>query len=263
MHRIMNHATTSPGRRLARSLAHKLWGVLLRLADVLRLLPRRLLRLAGHVEQGVLALGKRDFQRGLRLKVYRSVGGWWVEAVFYLLDCAGIGEVYESLADLLKFNTRPLYGWERKLARELFGDSLYLDRVRIDESAFAGPRQGRFCYVSCCTVNSWGPMQNSLLIHELVHVWQYQHLGLVYIPRALSAQHFGAGYDYGGVAKLRDYRQKGRRLLDFNYEQQADIVADYYRIKNGYRPRWGGGGLADLPVYEYFVEQLKVGRGER
>ena len=100
-------------------------------------------------------------------------------------------------------------------------------------------------------------MNNSLLIHELVHVWQYQKVGIVYIPRALVAQRSAEGYDYGGAEGLEAARQAGRSLLEFNLEQQADIVSDYYRIREGYPPRWGHAGVASLPLYEYFVQQLR------
>ncbi len=235
----------------------KLWMAGLRLFDLVRWLPRRLLRFFAHLENGLRALGHRTFQRGLRFKVYRSAGRWWVECLFYILDCLGAGEVYETVADCLKFNTRPLHAWEKEVARGVFGESLRLERVCIDERAFLGPRQRRFCYVSGFTINSWGPMSNHLLIHELVHAWQYQHLGLVYIPRALGAQYDGRGYDYGGVPRLREYRRRGKTLLDFNYEQQADIVSDFFRIQNGYAPRWGAATFADLPAYQPYIEDLR------
>ena len=64
------------------------------------------------------------------------------------------------------------------------------------------------------------------------------------------------GYNYGGVTTLKDFLEKGKNLLDFNLEQQADIVADYYLIKNGYAPQWGRGTLHDLHIYEKFIEDL-------
>ena len=99
-------------------------------------------------------------------------------------------------------------------------------------------------------------MQNSIFIHEMVHVWQYEKLGAIYIPKALSAQYTAEGYNYGGVEVLKQYMREGKDLLAFNYEQQGDIVSDYYRIKNGYFPRWGNGSRIDLPVYEYFIRTI-------
>lgn len=253
---IMNAIALPRWRRVSHLGWCKLWVAGLRLFDMVRWLPRRLLRLFAHLEKGISGLRNRTFHRGLRFKVYRSSGRWWIEFGFYFLDCLGAGELYETILDVAKFNTRTLTSWEKELVREVFGDTIRLDRVCIDEKALIGPRQHHFCYVSGFTINSWGAMHNSLLIHEMVHVWQYQHLGMVYIPRSLGAQFDGKGYDYGGLTRLKEFKQRGKGLLDFNYEQQGDIVSDYYRIKNGYAPRWGKATFSDLNIYEYFIKDL-------
>ena len=100
-------------------------------------------------------------------------------------------------------------------------------------------------------------MQNSLLLHELTHVWQFQQLGAVYIPRALAAQRSVAGYNYGGVSNLSAQLSKDKTIFTFNLEQQADIVADYYRIREGYPPQWGKGSRIDLPIYESYIQQVR------
>lgn len=180
-----------------------------------------------------------------------------MEGILITLDLLGIGEWYETITEWIKPNARPLSGEELKKARSIFGESIDYWRVRIDEYAFIGPPQGRLCYVSFFHINSWGSMDDRTLIHELVHVWQYQHLGIAYIPRALKAQRTREGYDYGGNTGLRAARRKGQRLLDFNYEQQADIVADFFSLLSGRSPRWGNAGPEDIDLYHYFVEQLR------
>jgi hypothetical protein len=62
------------------------------------------------------------------------------------------------------------------------------------------------------------------LIHELGHVAQYTYVGIQYMGEAIHAQATG-GYAYGGGAALA-----GKKLSDFNREQQADIMRDYYRL---------------------------------
>ena len=74
--------------------------------------------------------------------------------------------------------------------------------------------------------------------------------------RALAAQRTKEGYNYGGLEKLEQYKYKG--LSAFNLEQQADIIADYFRIKNDMKPEWGNGTKADLPLYEVYVEEVKT-----
>src|SRR5215469_9041079 len=73
------------------------------------------------------------------------------------------------------------YGWafgrsrslddaERRQAREVFGNSLDLDTVRIVTTGFAAAPTTLGDYI-----RSSGSMSTATLIHELTHVWQYQH----------------------------------------------------------------------------------------
>ena len=45
------------------------------------------------------------------------------------------------------------------------------------------------------------------------------------------------GYDYGGLEPLVHYSQ-GKGLSAFNFEQQADIIEDYYRWTAGMPLQW-------------------------
>ncbi len=237
-------------RWLGRQVAAKLTLTVYRASQVIWLLPRRLLRTAMHFGSGVRSLGGgRHSAEGAFF--------WWIEAALYVLDLSGVVELYETVADWVKFNTRGLTDRELKLARSVFGERVNYRRVRLDERAWLGPRQGRYCYVSFFTINSWGPMTDAILIHELVHVWQYQRVGIAYIPRALRALVSEEGYDYGGAEALSRGRLTGKRLLDFNYEQQADIITDYYRLRNGQRPVWSRNSRPDLNDYAHYAEQLQ------
>ncbi len=235
----------------------KISGIFIRLGDLVRLLPTRGLRIFAHLVDGIEKIDQLGFSKEHPFQPFISVGTWWLELVVLLLDLLGIGELYETLADIIKFNTRPLHKWEREVAREVFGSAINYSRVRIDEYAFLGPAQMKICYVSCYIINSWGKMNNATLLHELVHVWQYQNIGLIYIPRALRAQHSPAGYNYGGKDLLQQYQQQGKTFFAFNLEQQAEIISDYYHLKNGYPIHWGDASFSDLPVYEHFVKQLR------
>ena len=245
--------------RFMSNLWLKLWLMAYRVLDYLKWLPQRTGRLLRHLMGGpqqLIALLSGTEDTGRPRGLAGSVGRWWFEFLLYTLECLGIGELYETTLDLVKFNTRALYPWEVQLARSVYGDSIHYRRVRIDEFALAGPRQKRFCYVSFYIVNSWGPMENALLLHELVHVWQYERYGAIYMPRSIRAQGSAEGYDYGGVEGLRAFRAQDKGFRDFNFEQQGDIVADYYRIREGYRPCWGNGDRSDLKLYEHFIGQL-------
>ena len=74
------------------------------------------------------------------------------------------------------------------------------------------------------------------LIHELTHVWQYQHFGLVYLPQVIWAhiRDRSEAYNYGFEAGLRKALARGGRLENFNREQQGEIARHYYyRLKEG------------------------------
>ncbi len=75
------------------------------------------------------------------------------------------------------------------------------------------------------------------LAHELVHVWQYQHL------------------KRNGLQLLADrtYRYRlspGARFADFGAEQQASIVEDYVRLKGGAGPRRALRPVPPIEEYE-------------
>ena len=238
----------------------KLAAIFYRLVDVFRLFPKRIYRAGKLLVRGISYLqpwSRLWWRAQIWSRPFHRLGYWMAEFSISILEIIGLPEIYETLCDFLKFNTRALTKWEIELAREYFGNSINYKRVRIDEFALLGPRQGRFCYVSFYMINSWGQMHNSLFIHELTHIWQYEKMGAVYIPRALWAQKTEAGYNYGGVETLKKYITEGKDLYDFNLEQQGDIVADYYRIKNGYSPNWGKAGRKDLATYQKFVNALK------
>lgn len=79
------------------------------------------------------------------------------------------------------------------------------------------------------------------LMHELVHQWQYQRWGWSYLTGALNVQlrEGRRAYDYRREhptleAALLAANAAGRRLADFNPEQQGDLARDYYfRVKQG------------------------------
>jgi hypothetical protein len=240
-------------------LWYKFEGFFFRMVDIFRLFPRRVARFFRHLVGGFLRIPNQRkywWQSEFDRRNLRQFIWWGLECFVFFLECFGLTEIYETLSDFLKPNSRPLRSWELEIAEPYFGDSLSWKRVRIDERALIGPRQKQFCYVSFYTINSWGSMTNSLLLHELTHVWQYQQMGAMYIFRALRAQRSQMGYNYGGVAALKAYLKNGKSLYHFNLEQQCEIVSDHYLIKNGYSPRYGSGKIEDLRTYEAFTKEL-------
>ena len=256
-----------PGRSgtgLSRRLVFKLKATVLRFSDSLILLPRRLFRVGDHLRKGLTGWDDDVLREGQLARLSADFAFWWIELGFLILDLFGLAELYESFMEFAKFNSRPLSPGEEAVARDVFGGSICYRRVRLDERAFLGPLQMAVCYVSGFHINSWGVMSDALLIHELVHVWQYQQLGLRYVPLALRAQFFGGGYDYGGAAALLAVCRAGGGLKDFNLEQQAEIIADHFRIGCGRRPVWSGEEGGDPSVYRYYAGQLRaLGRKDK
>jgi len=115
-------------------------------------------------------------------------------------------------------------------------------------------------FTSFHTINAWGKLKDYTLVHELTHVWQYEKAGAIYMAQAVHAQiSRGRGaYDYGGPAGLQAARTKGQGLTGFNREEQAQIVEDFYRIKNGIPPHVPGGTTSDLPLYAHFVKTVST-----
>ncbi|MEM6379522.1 MAG: hypothetical protein AAF705_15050 [Bacteroidota bacterium] len=234
----------------AQQLNQKIIDLGARLSDIPRYFPQRGRRLVQHLSLGLQGLIRPTAWR------WQQIGIWWIELLVLVFDLMGLSELYEGISAIIKWPTRALNDVELSLAKSIYGDTIRWDRVRIDERAWLGPKQFRLCYVSGFIINSWGPMSKAIFIHELMHIWQYQRLGLVYIPRALRAFHSFENYNYGGWLSLKTVKEKGGSLWDFNLEQQADIVADYYRIRAGDRPHWGNASNSEIEVYQYFIDQL-------
>ena len=194
------------------------------------------------------------WRRLLRRLPPGPVGSPVADRCFQLAEFLYLFDAYEAISNALSPGLRKLTPEEHLFLKPIFGDSLPYHRIRIDERARIGPRQYNFYYVGFHTINSWGPIPPAVLVHEVVHVWQYVHLGALYIPRALAAQRSTAGYNYGGLAGLR----AARSLQDFNYEQMAAVIEDYFRIKTGLSPRYvRNPDRIDPNCYVRFVKELR------
>ena len=234
---------------------NKFPSILLRFKDIIVLAPIRMKRFLKHLFKLTSANEKWNEISTTRLR-FLALSEYLAKGMIYFLAIFGIAELYETISDFLKFNTRPLADWEINLAKTVFNDTIDYSKVRVDNYAFIGPKQYRFAYVGFNTMNAWGPMSNSLFLHEMTHIYQYQKLGAIYIYDALKAQHSEKGYNYGGAEELKQMLVDGKKFSDFNLEQQGDIVSDYFLIKSGYQPRWGNGGKVDLETYEKCLSEI-------
>jgi hypothetical protein len=163
-------------------------------------------------------------------------------------------EIMDLLWQRTKSNTRSLTTTEEKEARKVFGESINYSKVRIDEFSFIawiGAKMNRCLNMGVTTFHTInfnrkirteaGNADMKWLIHELTHIAQMEHCGSKYLVEAIYAQ-ATEGYAYKLGSKLH--------LSEYNREQQASIVADYYIIHSS------GGSTA---AYDPYITQLRVG----
>ena len=177
---------------------------------------------------------------------------WLAGIVLLSFDLTFIILFIETLLDFVKWKTRPLTAPEKELALAVFGHHIPLHLIAFDPDSIPVKKNKTTAYVSFHTINGSVNLPEYIFIHELVHICQFHHRGSVYISESIWAQKWGGGYNYGGLEWLTKYRA-GKGLTAFNYEQQADIIEDYYRWKNNMPLQWA----LNVPGIGTLLEQYK------
>lgn len=248
---------------VGRQLWDKVTGIFGRVAHWIDRLPTRVGRLLSGIWEGVKTLRPWSlswWESLFKVDTWTDFLQWVGRRILELAEIAGLGEIYETVADFIKFNTRTLTSAEMAVASQVFGGSVNLNLVRVDERAVVGPAFTDREYASFHTINGWGGLTEDTLLHELTHVWQYGESGAIYMPQAIHAQLSVEKYVYGGAVGLQNAKAAGRGIRSFNREQQAQIVQDFYRIKKGMNPTdpMNAGSVADLPLYADFVKDVST-----
>lgn len=120
---------------------------------------------------------------------------------------------------------------EIRLARTVFGDSIVYGKIWIHHGSYLpfglqnrntsmspnGELYFRDWYVPDFSAKDY--RYKHLFIHEMAHVWQYQH-GMWVKSRGLSS--WLANYSYE--------LDESKRLKSYPMEQQAQIIADYHLL---------------------------------
>jgi hypothetical protein len=164
-------------------------------------------------------------------------------------------------------NTRPLNGLEQAEARRVFGASLTLSRVEIADDTGIGDRPWTGCGLWMYTIHlgknayengtSQTPGLKATLIHELTHCWQGQNstFGFGYMIGSVCSQAKSlvvtAASSPKGPNTAAAYEYKlGKDWTDYNCEQQASIVEDWY-----------AGGCSDTdPGFSYIRDYVRKGK---
>ena len=240
-------------------------------ANLVRYLPARVTRLTKTLIValvGVFTLlpsGVRIARRGGRqhvLPFLRAAGRRGlirtVQFVLEILDLLGAPELFALIWRIIT-RTSPLTGEEIAAAAAALGPrALRYQDIRIAQGGvlrwiFARNGQRAFATFHIINLPEQGEHQRSnveIVVHEIVHVYQYERAGSRYLAEAILAQQ-EEGYGYGGVEGLVDAVRKGKQIGNFNREQQAQIVQDYVAAS---RMR------ADISAYEPFIRQLRQGK---
>jgi len=114
---------------------------------------------------------------------------------------------------------------EKKWAREIFADAVDLEAVRV--SFAPSPTGYPMTWGNVIRAVPGQAFDRSTVIHELVHVWQYQTSGMGYLSDSFLKQscafitHRDSDYAYHYVLIA------GQSFLAYSAEQQAQIVEDF------------------------------------
>jgi hypothetical protein len=131
---------------------------------------------------------------------------------------------------------RPLEPHEIAHAREIFGNAVDYRAVRISRGSvlatFSATALGNRINLQpvhfMAGTFDHNAIGMSVLIHELAHVWQYQHSGLRYVVSSLVAQAWSWART-GSRRGAYDWRKALHRPWPrWNAEQQAQCISDYH-----------------------------------
>ena len=162
-------------------------------------------------------------------------------------------------------NPRSITGGEEKFLRAVFVDTLPYSRQQVapntdnlggkNNSITPGSTPFMSTNIWCADFSdpSVSKLPKSSFVHEFVHVWQFYH-GIT----KLSAM-------WLYVRNLGDYAQAypydlsdSDDLTDYNIEQQASIIQDWWLLTNGELPRHNTGKTKTLAYYQPHIDAVRA-----
>ncbi len=228
----------------------KLRSLIYRLFLPIACFPIRLLRLIFHLLFPFLFW----VQDVPQFQLIKRVLDWFFMIPFYLIDLLGICELYEIINELINWKIRDLNHHESLLIDKIFNkNSVDKTHLRISPANFLS-KKFQIAYVSFRQINFHNYISDDVFIHEVVHLWQYQKFGAVYIYFAWKAQLSEEGYNYGQVDTLIKAFRGGKLFHQFNFEQQAEIIQDYYK-NMFYEKRISASGK-DFSIYVKYKNEM-------
>ena len=169
----------------------------------------------------------------LRVKILRDVGLFFglILGLQYSVDLLPDGQYTPE---------------QKQMLNDVFKEALDIDSIRYKKSkvsdyivekhqsdAFA---IGNTVHMHSRFNDEGNPVGSWVFLHEHVHIWQNQNCN-VEIPSFLNIV-------YKGITKQEAKKRlpyfytldANKDLSDYNVEQQANMIADYWRIKDGEHP---------------------------
>ena len=129
---------------------------------------------------------------------------------------------------------RVLNEHEKNIAERFFGDMIDLEKVRIDDNSLLAIILYSLGRVMTEGNTIYGiKIPDDTLIHELVHVWQYDNDIIDFDTAAEKHREAWAKGDTAGLYeyKVADIGDENRTTFRcYGFEQQASIVQDAYRV---------------------------------
>ena len=160
---------------------------------------------------------------------------------------------------------RSLSTSKKNLAKAVFQNTINYDIMKITNTLGAGARSWTTNTPPMYMINVGGNYpsltanndRKRLLIHELAHVWQGQHL-VPFMLNSAAHQSLSAINNGGDVASAYNYTV-GKPWGQYNVEQQASIVAHWFTptnicFTNG---KCGGGMKTTDSRYRYIRDNIR------
>ncbi len=156
--------------------------------------------------------------------------------------------------------SRHLTGPEENELRKVFGNTLPYSRMYISDGSGIGGAQYTTRNVTDYTLHLgpdmfkgilWSPSFSATFVHESTHVWQGHHEWFPwgFMVNSLLHQAWAEVTHHGNRNYAYEYKY-GKKWDDYNVEQQASIVEDWYK-----------GGMDEKdPLFWYISHQIRVGK---
>lgn len=228
---------------------------------------RRLMQTAGRLLVGILyflpelidAIRFAETKRWIRHKLGR-IFDWLHRLAAQLFDLFGGPELAQFFLHFFT-STTPLTADEIAMMSNITGpDALRYNEVRVAQGGILKiifKINGNLAFATWRTINI--PLtgrhtrnNRSLVAHELTHVNQYEQIGSRYLGEAIYmlVKTKRDCYDYGGRSGLTYACSTGIHYCDYNREQQAMIVQDYYTLQQA---------GAEVSAYQPYIDELQAG----